>query len=887
MTEKILRNNEKHSKPAKEKKEDASSETQSIKSQSDNEILFDVQKDFESPLIESMDTQDITIDEIMQNNETIGEIKPTQSQKKEETPLNQSIVSDIGKMLDKPKGELAQERPTLKDKPKMPQDATKNSSTGIKEFDELIQGGFPKGAVMLLAGSAGSGKTIFSFEWLFHGTKQGENGIEQQKLKIIDLRERFSGVGYSTKEILDYIEGQVKEQNAKRVCIDSITAIAYQYNEKSQIRAFIFELGKILATLGVTTVLISEVSDSDKYSVYDVEEFISDAILRFDQIRIGDQYNRYIKLVKMRGKNFTSEAIPLKISEDGISLYPKKWPILSHPSFTDRISTGNKTLDEIVRGGVIKGTSILIAGATGTGKTLLSLQYIFDGLNKGEKCAYFGFEESKEQIIKNAEGFGWNIEEFENKRLLHIRCKYPSDCLLEEHFKEIRRIIEDNNIVRCVVDSLSALNNAFNEEELSSFSIRLNGYFKNNNITTYFTSNTGGLLGSTEITDNNLSTLADCIIMLRYVEMQGRLESVMSILKMRGSSHDKDLRKYSINEKGVEIGESLTDYEGVMTGSGKKIRELQEESERLKNIIEEKDRTENQLKKSKQETDDILNAAADGIRVIGKDFIVMKMNSTMEKMTGINESDGVGMKCEDMFKSKDCGTDECSLVKVLKTEQSHQRESVRTKKDDATIHVLEKFSPYKDGNGNIVGIVEDFRDITPIKEKEAELKEAQKVLTIVNKHLKDKIQLQANTGKMDATQLVDCFDSTPKKIFQKDTDYKYINANDQFLKDYNLNHENLIGKTDFDIYPPDKADKLRSEDLKILQSGNELLTKDTMQKDGVEILQNILKTPIKDNEGNIIGILGFMWEIDANNSDITEKTEPQIFPEAQQEEDNQ
>src|SRR3989338_8071524 len=158
-----------------------------------------------------------------------------------------------------------------------------NSATGIEEFDTIIGGGFPSGSTVLLSGSSGSGKTIFSFQWLFNGIKNIENMkfynrtvIESENIKIIDMRNYFVQKIFSHDKIIRFIESAVKETNAQRLCIDSITAIAYIIDDKSQIRRFIFELGKVLATLGCTILLTSEVADKDKFSIYGVEEFISD-----------------------------------------------------------------------------------------------------------------------------------------------------------------------------------------------------------------------------------------------------------------------------------------------------------------------------------------------------------------------------------------------------------------------------------------------------------------------------------------------------------------------------------------------------------------------------------------------------------------------------------
>jgi circadian clock protein KaiC len=428
-----------------------------------------------------------------------------------------------------------------------PKNLANNSPTGVKEFDKLLDGGFPKGAVVLLAGSSGSGKTIFAFQWLFEGVKNNENGIyitlteplfkilenlekmnyydrgaiEQERLKIVDMREHYEKRGFGQKEILNFIGEQVKQINAKRLCIDSITAIAYCLNDKSQIRTFIFELGTVLATLGCTTILTSEVADSDKYSKYEVEEFISDAIIRMDQIKVKDEFQRTMRVVKVRGKSYRAEAIPLKISADGIRIFPKIRAPLKYVSTGEKISTGNLVLDEMLQGGFIQGSTTLAAGSTGTGKTLLCMQFIMDGLKRGEPCLYAGFEESKEQLTRNAKSFGWNLEEYEKKGLLTIRSVYPNDKFLEEHLKDIKQVVDDNNIKRCVIDSLSSISHAFDEEAFSSFAIRLSGYLKAHDVTTFFTAATSSLIGSTALAENNRIALS-CCDMLRCRENSSR-----------------------------------------------------------------------------------------------------------------------------------------------------------------------------------------------------------------------------------------------------------------------------------------------------------------------------------------------------------------------------
>ena len=648
-----------------------------------------------------------------------------------------------------------------------------SSATGIKEFDDILHGGFPKGAVVLLAGSSGSGKTIFSFKWLFEGISEGESGvyislteplfkivqnlekmsfydreaIEQEKLKIIDLRDTFSGSGYNPKEILEYIEDQVKTTHATRLCIDSITAIAYQYNDKSQIRTFIFELGKVLATLGCTTILISEVATPDKYSVYEVEEFISDAILRFDQVRVKDEFQRQFKLIKVRGKSFSSEAIPMKITSDGIKLFPKMKPKLSHNATTEKISTGNHTIDEMLFGGITKGSTTLAVGATGTGKTLFCMHFLAEGLQKGEHCVYIGFEESREQLLRNAKIFGWDLDAFEKQGLLTIRCVYPNDFLLEEHFEEIRKIIQNNNVSRCAVDSLSAISHVFDEADFSSFSIRLNGYLKSQDVTSIFTASSGSLIGAAQLADYNLSSLTDSILMFRYVEMQGRLESVISVVKMRGSQHCKDLRKYTITEKGIVVGESLSNYEGVMTGVSKKIRELQEEGERLRQIIQEKEQTEAELRKLTS----AIEQSPTSIIITDINGAIQYVNPAFTKITGFSPDETMGRTPKILQSGEHTDEFYQDLWNTITSGNVWHGEFRNKKKNGDLYWEQASIAPVKSKDGRITNYVAVKEDITEKKLSEANLRESENRL----KTILDKLQVGITIVDAESHKIVE------------------------------------------------------------------------------------------------------------------------------------
>jgi circadian clock protein KaiC len=479
-------------------------------------------------------------------------------------------------------------------------DMEENCPTGIAELDNALQGGFPRGSVVLLAGSSGSGKTVLSLQWLFDGVKRGENcmyislteplfkivknletldfydrkAIEDQRLKIIDIRVMYGDQFYGEK-VMEFVEDQVKSANIKRVCIDSITAIAYNLKDKAEVRKLIFELGRILTSLGCTTVLTSEIAGTkERYSVYGVEEFISDVIIKLDQVRVGDEFQRILQIIKVRGKGYSSEDRYFRITPKGIIVFPKVRMPLGYPSTMERVSTGNAVLDKMLGGGLFSASSTILAGTAGTGKSMLALQFLGDGLKVGEPCLYVSFEESREQVLRNAKSCGWDFGTYEKEGLLTLRCVYPTEKFMDEHLAEIHAIVERKGIRRCAIDPLSAIASAFPEDSYVNFAKRLNNYMKARGVTTMFTASVHPDAGGG---DRHLSTTVDNLITLRQVEMEGELQPVLNVVKERGSAHSKELRRYDITGDGIVIGSSLAGYEAVITGVGRRVSQTVEE----------------------------------------------------------------------------------------------------------------------------------------------------------------------------------------------------------------------------------------------------------------------------------------------------------------------
>ena len=474
---------------------------------------------------------------------------------------------------------------------------TNRSATGIPELDGLLGGGFPKGSVILLSGASGTGKTSLSLEWLFNGVRMfDEKGIyitfteplfktlknlegleyydrqiiEDEGIKILDIRKSLAENELDENKILNLIEEEVKKNDAQRLIIDSITAVAYNLENKARIRRFVFDLGTMLASLGCTTILTSEVV-GEGYSVYGVEEFISDGIIKLEQKDVKFQSTRTLKIMKMRGVQYAPYENSFRITSAGIKIFPQLSIPLTYASEMEKISIGVKGLDEMTHGGVYRGSSNLIAGSSGTGKSILGLHFIAEGLRQNEPCLIAGFEESRDQIIRNAGAFGWDFEGYEQNGLLKIMCSYPSEKYIDEHLLDIRDIVENMEIKRIVVDSLSSIGNAFEEGQFRYFVKRLNGYLKSIGATSIFTTATASLMSVETLTDAHLSTMTDNIVILKYVESGGEIQFMAAVLKTRGDDHSKSLRRYSITKKGIVVGETFRGYEGVLSGTAKKI----------------------------------------------------------------------------------------------------------------------------------------------------------------------------------------------------------------------------------------------------------------------------------------------------------------------------
>ena len=282
----------------------------------------------------------------------------------------------------------------------------------------------------------------------------------------------------------------------------------------------------------------------------------------------AESRRRTIEILKFRGCDHQKGEFPFTIIPDGgVIVIPLSAMQLSMKSSNVRISSGNKDLDEMCGGGFFRDSVTLVSGATGTGKTLTVTQFLQGGAANGERCLLLAFEESRDQLVRNATGWGFDFEKMERDGMLRVVCDYPDLSGLEDWLVTIQQIITDFKPQRVALDSLSALENVGTLKAFREFVIGLTSFIKHQEITGMFTATTGSLMGGDSITESNISTLTDSIILLRYVEMFGEMKRGLTVLKMRGSAHDKAIREFTIGKGGMQMGRPFRNVTGIIGGA--------------------------------------------------------------------------------------------------------------------------------------------------------------------------------------------------------------------------------------------------------------------------------------------------------------------------------
>ncbi len=471
-------------------------------------------------------------------------------------------------------------------------------ATGIPGFDFVADGGLPAERTTLIAGTAGSAKTVFAANFLAAGIARGETGVfvtfedqpddlrrnmlgfgwdiarweKQRKWTFIDVSqqpgEEVAVVGeFDLGGLLSRIEHAVVRTGAKRVSIDSLNALFIRFPDRRLIRAELYRISSTLKRAGATVIVTAERSeDYGPISQFGVEEFVADNVVILRNLLQDERRRRTLEVLKFRGAPHQRGEVPFTVMDHGLVVIPLTAQQLTQTSSTVRVTSGIPELDRMCHGGFFRDSVVLVSGATGTGKTLTVTSFLHGGFSEGERCLLFAFEESRDQLFRNAAAWGMDFDKAEKRGLLKIVNRYPHALPMEDHLVQMRDIIDEYQPNRVALDSLSALERVFSLRSFREFVISLTSTLKRQRMTTMFTSTTPGLLGGGSVTEKHISTLTDSIVLLRYVEVPGRVRRSISVLKMRGSPHDTDIREYTIDGEGLHVGEPFTDVSGILAG---------------------------------------------------------------------------------------------------------------------------------------------------------------------------------------------------------------------------------------------------------------------------------------------------------------------------------
>jgi circadian clock protein KaiC len=471
--------------------------------------------------------------------------------------------------------------------------------TGIQGLDEITSGGLPRGRPTLICGGAGCGKTLFGAEFLVRGATQfDEPGVliafeeteKELKANVASLGFDLAGLVRRKKIVVDYIHIERSEMQesgeydleglfvrlghaidsigAKRVVLDTLEVLFASLPNEAILRSELRRLFRWLKDKGVTAVITAE-RGRENLTRHGLEEYVSDCVILLDH-RVNDQIaTRHLRVVKYRGALHGTNEFPFLIGEDGISVLPITSLALNHQVSDERIATGIPRLDAMLGGkGFFCGSSILLTGTAGTGKTIISSNFAHAAARRGERVLYFSFEESPNQIIRNMHSIGLRLEPLVKRGLMKFHSARPSLCGLEMHLATMFKEIAEFQPHVVIVDPITSLMDLGTVSEGKGMVTRLIDYLKAAQTTSLFTSLTQGG-HSLQQSEAGMSSLMDAWILLQDFEGNGERNRVLYVLKARGMKHSNQIREFLISDHGIDVVDAYIGASGVLTGSAR------------------------------------------------------------------------------------------------------------------------------------------------------------------------------------------------------------------------------------------------------------------------------------------------------------------------------
>jgi circadian clock protein KaiC len=483
--------------------------------------------------------------------------------------------------------------------------------TGIKGLDEITGGGLPQGRPTLVCGGTGCGKTLFAMEFLVRGaTEYGEPGVYMPfEERSEDLAKNFASLGFDLnglvaggKIAVDYVHierSEIEETGeydleglfirlgyaidaigAKRVALDTVEALFSGFANETILRAELRRLFDFLKSKGVTAVITGEQGERT-LTRFGLEEYVADCVIFLSHEVTEGIATRRMRIIKYRGSVHGTNEYPFLIDEQGFSIMPISSIGLDHVVSTERVATGIPRLDTMLGGkGYYQGSSILVTGTAGTGKTSLAAHFVDAACRRGERCLYFAFEESRNQIIRNMRSIGIDLEQWVSRGLLEFHNSRPTLYGLEMHLVTMHKAIEGFDPAIVVVDPISNLGAAASSLEVRSMLSRLIDFLKMKGVTAFCTDLTpvGASLDGTEA---GTSSLMDTWLLLQVMEESGERNRGLYILKSRGMEHSNQVREFSLTDNGAKLQDVYVGGGGVLTGAARAAQEARERMETL------------------------------------------------------------------------------------------------------------------------------------------------------------------------------------------------------------------------------------------------------------------------------------------------------------------
>jgi circadian clock protein KaiC len=482
------------------------------------------------------------------------------------------------------------------------------TATGIAGLDEITDGGLPKGRPTLICGTAGCGKTVLSLEFLVRGAvEHGEPGVfmafeETEE----DLTKNVASMGFNLKTLaaqkkilVDYVHierSEIEETGeydleglfirlghaidsigAKRVVLDTIEVLFASLPNEAILRAELRRLFRWLKDKGVTAIITAE-RGREAFTRHGLEEYVADCVILLDH-RVNDQVStRRLRVVKYRGSVHGTNEYPFMIGTEGVSVLPITSLGLDHTASEQRVSSGIPRLDTMLGGkGYYRGSSVLVSGTAGSGKTSLAAGFVDAAARRGERCLYFAFEESQSQILRNMRSIGIDLEPSVRAGLVQFHASRPTLCGLEMHLLEIHNAIRKEKPKVVVIDPVTNLINTGTGNEVRSMLTRLIDCFKTEQITAFFTSLTSGESGP-EQTEVGVSSLMDTWLLTRNLESNGERNRGLYVLKSRGMPHSNQIREFILSKEGIQLLDVYVGADTLLTGSARLAQESREKA---------------------------------------------------------------------------------------------------------------------------------------------------------------------------------------------------------------------------------------------------------------------------------------------------------------------